>query len=85
MARVRRKKVDVILRDLDVVEYWTRRAQEGEFERDALLGYLAGIRLTLLVQGSLRVFSSMGASSSTVSVKAWQPRRKFGASAGRSV
>jgi len=37
------KKVDVILRDLDVVEYWTRRAQEGEFDRDALLGYLAGI------------------------------------------
>ena len=37
------QKVDVILRDLDVVEYWTRRAQEGEFERDALLGYLAGI------------------------------------------
>ena len=36
-------KVDVLLRDLDVVEYWTRRAQEGEFERDALLGYLAGI------------------------------------------
>ena len=32
-------KVDVILRDLDVVEYWTRRAQEGEFDRDALLGY----------------------------------------------
>jgi len=37
------EKVDVILRDLDVVEYWTRRAQEGEFEREALLGYLAGI------------------------------------------
>jgi hypothetical protein len=37
------QKVDVILRDLEVVEYWTRRAQEGEFERDALLGYLAGI------------------------------------------
>ena len=36
-------KVDVILRDLDVVEYWTKRAQVGEFERDALLGYLAGI------------------------------------------
>jgi hypothetical protein len=33
----------VILRDLDVVEHWTRRAEEGEFERDALLGYLAGI------------------------------------------
>lgn len=37
------EKVDVILRDLDVVEYWTRRAQEGEFDRDALLGYLAGV------------------------------------------
>ena len=37
------EKVDVILRDLDVVEHWTRRAQEGEFDRDALLGYLAGI------------------------------------------
>jgi hypothetical protein len=36
-------KVDVILRDLDVVEYWTKRAEEGEFERDALLGYVAGI------------------------------------------
>ena len=36
-------KVDVILRDLDVVEHWTRRAVEDEFERDALLGYLAGI------------------------------------------
>jgi hypothetical protein len=37
------EKVDVILRDLDVVEHWTRRAEKGEFERDALLGYLAGI------------------------------------------
>jgi hypothetical protein len=37
------EKVDVLLRDLNVVEYWTQRAQEGEFERDALLGYLAGI------------------------------------------
>jgi hypothetical protein len=37
------EKVDVILRDLNVVEYWTMRAQEGEFDRDALLGYLAGI------------------------------------------
>jgi hypothetical protein len=37
------EKVDVILRNLDTVEYWTRRAQEGEFDRDALLGYLAGI------------------------------------------
>lgn len=36
-------KVDVILRDLDVVEHWTRRANKGEFEADLLLDYLAGI------------------------------------------
>jgi hypothetical protein len=36
-------KVDVILRDLDIVEHWTRRAEHGEFEVDSLLGYLAGI------------------------------------------
>src|SRR5262245_38702817 len=37
------EKVDVLLRDLDVANHWTRRAEEGEFEVDALLGYLAGI------------------------------------------
>jgi len=37
------ERVDVILRDLDVVEHWTARAEQGEFEVDALLGYLAGI------------------------------------------
>ena len=36
-------RVDVLLRDLDVVEHWTDRAQQGEFEIDALLGYLAGM------------------------------------------
>jgi hypothetical protein len=37
------EKVDVILRDLDAVEHWTRRAELGEFEVDPLLGYLAGV------------------------------------------
>jgi hypothetical protein len=36
-------KVDVLLRDLDAVEHWTRRAGQGAFEVDSLLGYLAGI------------------------------------------
>ncbi|HTR03875.1 MAG TPA: nucleotidyltransferase domain-containing protein [Thermoanaerobaculia bacterium] len=36
-------KVDVLLRDLDVVDHWTARAQEGDFEIDALLGYVAGV------------------------------------------
>jgi len=42
-------KVDVLLRDLDVVEHWTARAEQGEFERDALLGYLAGVPTYLLM------------------------------------
>ncbi len=36
-------KVDVLLRDLEVVEHWSARAQDGEFEIDALLGYVAGV------------------------------------------
>jgi hypothetical protein len=42
------EKVDVLLRDLDVVEHWTRRAGKGEFEVDALLGYLAGVPTYIL-------------------------------------
>jgi hypothetical protein len=41
--RVGEVDVDIMLRDLDVVEHWTHRAAAGEFELDALLGYLAGI------------------------------------------
>jgi hypothetical protein len=41
--QVEGSKVDVLLRDLDVVEHWSARAQEGEFEIDALLGYVAGV------------------------------------------
>jgi hypothetical protein len=37
------RKVDVLLRDLDVVEYWTRRAELGQYDVDALLGYVAGV------------------------------------------
>src|SRR5262249_47630171 len=36
-------KVDVLLRDLNVVEHWSARAAEGQYEVDGLLGYLAGI------------------------------------------
>ena len=42
------EKVDVLLRDLDVVEHWTRRAEKGEFEVDALLGYVAGVPTYML-------------------------------------
>ena len=42
------ERVDVILRDLNHVEYWTQRAEQGEFEVDHLLGYLAGVPTYLL-------------------------------------
>ena len=57
--RVEGDKVDVILRDLDVVEHWSRRAEEGAFEIDATLGYLAGMpTYTLMAElASCRVLS----------------------------
>ena len=42
-------KVDVLLRDLDAVEHWTAEAQEGRFEIDGLLGYVAGLPTYSLV------------------------------------
>jgi hypothetical protein len=36
-------RVDVLLRDLDVVEHWTKEAEGGRYEVDGLLGYVAGI------------------------------------------
>jgi hypothetical protein len=42
-------KVDVLLRDLDAVDHWSARAEQGDFEVDALLGYLAGAPTYLLM------------------------------------
>ena len=42
------EKVDVGLRDLDVVEHWTRRADQGEFDVDYMLGFVAGLPTYLL-------------------------------------
>ena len=52
-------RIDVLLRDLDVVEHWTTKAEAGEFEVDALLGYLAGAPTYLLTAelSSCRVLS----------------------------
>lgn len=41
-------RVDVLFRDLDAVEHWTRKAEQGQFEVDALLGYIAGVPTYLL-------------------------------------
>jgi len=36
-------RIDVLLRDLDVVDHWTKEAEAGRYEVDGLLGYVAGI------------------------------------------
>jgi hypothetical protein len=41
--------VDVMLRDLTVVENWTTEAQRGAYELDAVLGYLAGLPTYVLM------------------------------------
>jgi len=46
--RVGGERVDVLFRDLDAVEHWTRKAEQGQFEVDSLLGYLAGVPTYLL-------------------------------------
>ena len=44
-------EIDVILRDLDVVDEWSSRARRGDYEVDQLLGYLAGFpSYTLLAE-----------------------------------
>jgi hypothetical protein len=35
-------RIDVLLRDLDVVDAFSRRALDGDYDVDALLGYIAG-------------------------------------------
>ena len=44
-------EIDVILRDLEVVDEWSTRARRGDYEVDQLLGYLAGFpSYTLLAE-----------------------------------
>jgi len=45
-------KVDVLYRDLDVVDHWAAEAEQGRFEVDDLLGHLAGFP-TYAVVGEL--------------------------------
>lgn len=48
------QKVDVLLRDIDVVDHWSRSARDGAYEVDFLLSYLAGIpTYTLLAERAL--------------------------------
>lgn len=42
-------RVDLLYRDLAVVEHWTREAEAGRYERDHVEGYLAGMTTYVLV------------------------------------
>jgi hypothetical protein len=37
------RKIDVLLRDVDIVDYWTAEAGSGRFEVDNVHGYLSGL------------------------------------------
>ncbi len=43
------ERVDLLYRDLDVVEHWHREAEHGRFEVDLVHGYLAGLPSYVLV------------------------------------
>ena len=73
-------EIDVILRDLDVVDEWSSRARRGDYEVDQLLGYLAGFpSYTLLAEvassqvlaGSLDVDTAYPEALSREAVSRW--------------
>lgn len=50
--------IDVLVRDMESVEYWTERASRGLFDVDLLLGYLAGFAsYTLVAEIALSTFA----------------------------
>lgn len=79
-------KVDVLLRDLDVVEHWSARSADGEFEIDGLLGYLAGIptysllaerAVAQLLRGALPAAGGFPARLSETAPERWRFARRF--------
>lgn len=80
------RRVDVLLRDLDVVERWADAARRGEYEVDGLLGYLAGIPTytplaeaagSIPLVGQLDVDASYPAALSAAGTRRWRFHRDF--------
>ncbi|MBU3690222.1 MAG: nucleotidyltransferase domain-containing protein [Actinobacteria bacterium] len=78
--------VDVILRDVDVVEHWTNEAAAGRYEVDQLLGHLAGfptytltaeVALSKVVRGSIAIDTTFTDSLHEVSTFRWGFQRDF--------
>jgi hypothetical protein len=85
-------KVDVMLRDLDVVEHWSARAEQGRFEIDALLGYLAGCptysllaerAIGRVIRGSLPEPSAFPAALAASAPLRWRANRDFSMTVAR--
>lgn len=79
-------KVDVILRDLDVVEHWSRLAEQGQYDVDGLLGYLAGIptysllaerAVARVLRGALQPAGPFPARLSETAPARWRFHRDF--------
>lgn len=84
--RVDDMEVDVILRDLDVVEHWSARARRGDYEVDQLLGYLAGfpsytllaeVASSIVVAGSMALDTAYPDELAAVAVGRWGFQRDF--------
>ena len=60
-------KVDVMLRDLDVVRHWSAEAEQGRYEVDALLGSVAGApTYSLMAELALSRFARTPAGSASL-------------------
>jgi hypothetical protein len=79
-------KIDVMLRDLAVVEHWSARAAEGSFDVDALLGYLAGLptysllaerALCQLLRGTLIPVAGFPPRLAELAAPRWRLHRQF--------
>jgi hypothetical protein len=79
-------KVDVLLRDLDVVDHWSERAEQGIYEVDALLGYVAGVptyslraerSIARLLRGSLTPVLGFPERLSTTGKERWMFHSRF--------
>lgn len=78
--------VDVMLRDLAVVEYWSDEALRGSYELDAILGYIAGLPTYvlaaelasgLLLAGELPVVTAMPPALVASAPPRWRFARDF--------
>jgi hypothetical protein len=86
-------KVDVLLRDLDVVERWSALAEEGRYEVDGLLGYLAGIptysllaerTFARLLRGTLAPVGAFPPRLAEAAPERWRFHRRFSLTQART-